>query len=142
MTIGELYELESGDVLLFNSPEDVSNQYLRLRLQSGEYYRARLNGAGVNIESGVNSMSEEYSEINEQQVASAGDLPVRLTFDLGEITMPFDNVKYLKLNNFLSPLLDFTHLLTDGKEYHHLQCVQISASNITPNIAKVTPFQS
>ena len=42
--------------------------------------------------------------------------------------LPFNNVKYLKLNNFLPPL-DSAHLLTVGNGYHHLKCVQISAPN-------------
>lgn len=111
LTLKELYEVDPGDVLLVITPEDVNNQTLRLRLQSGEYYRARLNGTGMNVESGVFSMSEEYSEIEEHQVANVGEMPVRLTFDLGEITMPFDNVKYLKPHYVIDLNQSFTEVV-------------------------------
>ncbi len=56
-------------------------------------------------------MSEEYSEAQEHQAANLGEMPVRLTFDLGELTMPFDNVKYLRPHYVIDLNQSFSELV-------------------------------
>ncbi len=111
MTLQELQTVEAGDVLFLITPEDITNQNLRLRLQSDEYYRINLTGNGINVQTGAINMSEEYSEAQEHQAANLGEMPVRLTFDLGELTMPFDNVKYLRPHYVIDLNQSFSELV-------------------------------
>ncbi len=92
LAISELEEIEVADVLMIEAVEEnARNQKLRLRLVSGERFRASFDNETLKIESGVIKMSNE----NENDVIAMGDLPVKLTFDIGDMELPFHEVESL-----------------------------------------------
>ncbi len=97
LTMGELNQLDTSDILLMES--SLESGQLHLRMRSGDYFHViaeQSNSKQITIESGIQRMSDEnYNENNDETIASIDDVPVRLTFDLGEMTMPFNEIKSL-----------------------------------------------
>ena len=91
LTIAELRQLEAADVLMPESAENVVNNELRIRFISNMRFRGRVDNNVVAVESGVKEMSDENND--ENNVVNMGDLPVKLSFDIGEMVLPFHQVE-------------------------------------------------
>ncbi len=91
LSISELEEIEAADVIVLDTTDNVRNQKLCLRLVSGEKFRASLDNERLKIESGIIKMSND----NENDVVTMGDLPVKLTFDIGDLELPFHEIEFL-----------------------------------------------
>ena len=91
LAVSELEEIEVADVLILDTSDNVRDQKLCLRFVSGEKFRVSLDNDTLKIESGVIKMSND----NENDVVAMGDLPVKLTFDIGELELPFHEVESL-----------------------------------------------
>ncbi len=92
LSIAELQQIEAADVMMAESAENIKNNELCIRLVSNQRFKARVYKSTVTIESGVREMSDENRNDN---IATMGDLPVKLSFDIGEITLPFHQVETL-----------------------------------------------
>ena len=92
LTIQELARIDLGDVLMMDRSEDIQNHKLCLRNGSGNIYKAKLSTHQLILESGMVTMSDETQT---EKLNSIDDIPVRLSFDLGEIILPFSAVKGL-----------------------------------------------
>ncbi|MCK5896736.1 MAG: FliM/FliN family flagellar motor switch protein [Cocleimonas sp.] len=92
LMLSELYQLEVADVVLFESTENIKNHEVSLRLVSNVSFSARLDNEVITVISGVRKMSDEDRDDN---VANIGDLPVKLTFDIGELVVSFSEVEKL-----------------------------------------------
>ncbi|MCK5810227.1 MAG: FliM/FliN family flagellar motor switch protein [Cocleimonas sp.] len=92
LSILELHQLEVADVILLESAEKLINHELSIRLVSGERFSARAEDSKLTVMTGVRKMSDENRDDN---VANMGDLPVKLTFDIGELVLPFNQVESL-----------------------------------------------
>ncbi|HIO92664.1 MAG TPA: hypothetical protein EYG68_07445 [Leucothrix mucor] len=91
LAVAELEEIEAADVILIDTVENIRNQKVCLRLISGERFKANIDNKILTIESGIKRMSND----NENDVAKVGDLPVKLTFDIGDMELPFHEVESL-----------------------------------------------
>ena len=92
LTVSELHQLALADVIMLESAENLINHELSIRLASGERFNARVEGSELTVMTGVKKMSDENRDDN---VANMGDLPVKLTFDIGELVLPFNQVESL-----------------------------------------------
>lgn len=92
----ELNQLELADILLLPQTDFQDSGHIRVRLDSGEYCEASFNSTQkdtLTITTGWNSMSDNEQKANINHIAQ---LPVQLSFDLGEKTMTFNEVRQLK----------------------------------------------
>ncbi len=93
LSLDELNALEPADILVLESMEN--EQQLRLRLGLNHYYTASVEANQLTIESGIQTMSEENLNVGDDAINAIGDVPVRLTFDLGELVLPFSDIQSL-----------------------------------------------
>ena len=91
LSLTELNNLDVSDILIFKPPGE--DKEVRLRLGSGSFFYATVHLKQLTIESGIQIMSEENN--NDDIIASVEEVPVRLTFDLGELIMPFKEIQSL-----------------------------------------------
>jgi len=102
LTINELNQLDASDILLME-PSGANNDQLHIRLGSGDFFyavRQSNNPKQITIESGIQKMTDENfndttNDHHDEIVTSLEDVPVRLTFDLGDLVMPFSEIKSL-----------------------------------------------
>ena len=92
LSISELHQLEPADVVMLESAENLINHELSIRLASGERLSARVEDNLLTVMTGVRKMSDENRD---DSVANMGDLPVKLTFDIGELVLPFNQIESL-----------------------------------------------
>lgn len=92
LTIQELARIDLGDILMLDKSDDIKNNKISLRARSGNIYKANLSTHQLILESGMITMSDEKQT---EAVSSIDDIPVRLSFDLGEVILPFSTVKTL-----------------------------------------------
>ena len=90
LSIAELQQLEVADVIMAEFAENIMNNELCIRFVSDVRFKARVNENTVTVESGVREMSDENRDDN---VTNMDDLPVKLSFDLGEMVLPFHQVE-------------------------------------------------
>jgi flagellar motor switch/type III secretory pathway protein FliN len=90
LSIAELQQLEVADVIMVESAENIINNELCIRFVSDVRFKARVNENTLTVESGVSKMSDENRD---DGIANMGDLPVKLSFDLGEMVLPFHQVE-------------------------------------------------
>ena len=90
LSIAELQQLEVADVMMVESAENIINNELCIRFVSDARFKARVNENTLTVESGVTKMSDENRD---DSIANMGDLPVKLSFDLGEMVLPFHQVE-------------------------------------------------
>ncbi len=91
LPVSDLEEIEVADVIMMDTSESIINQDIHLRLISGERFKASINDEKITVKSGVIKMSND----NENDVANVGDLPVKLTFDIGDLELPFHEIESL-----------------------------------------------
>jgi flagellar motor switch/type III secretory pathway protein FliN len=108
LTVSELHQLEAADVIMLESAENLINHELSIRLASGVRFGARVEDNVLTVISGVKKMSDEYRDDN---VANMSDLPVKLTFDLGELTLPFNQIENLTSGYVLNLEQPFTEVV-------------------------------
>lgn len=92
----EINHLGLADILLLPQTDFHDSGYIRVRLDSGEYCGASFNSTNkdaLTITTGWNSMSDNEQKTNINHIAQ---LPVQLSFDLGEKTMSFNEVRQLR----------------------------------------------
>lgn len=90
LSISELNQLESADILLIEPSAERGKACLRLG--SGDVFQVRFQGQQLILESGVTMMSEVQ---NQDVITNIADMPIRLTFDLGDLVLPFKDVQSL-----------------------------------------------
>ncbi|MEE9351474.1 MAG: FliM/FliN family flagellar motor switch protein [Thiotrichaceae bacterium] len=98
LTLQELDQLDTSDILIMELSGE--NQQIHLRLGSGDFFHASVNSNQLTLESGIQKMSDEnlndsFNETNTDTIASIQDVPVRLTFDLGDLILPFKEIQSL-----------------------------------------------
>lgn len=92
LSMAELKALDLADILLIETLE--TEQQVILRLGLTHYYHASLEADQLTIESGIQTMTQEYLN-DEDEISELDDVPVRLTFDLGELVLPFRDIQAL-----------------------------------------------
>ncbi len=101
LSMKELNHLDTSDILMMEpSGASEANAQIHLRMGSGDYFYAILDHNQLTIQSGIQKMSDENlnpiaNESNDEIVAAIEDVPVRLTFDLGDLVLPFSEIKSL-----------------------------------------------
>ena len=90
LSLDELTQLESSDILLIDPSAERGKA--RLRLASGDSFQVRFEGQQLILESGATFMSELQ---NNDAITNIADMPIRLTFDLGDLVLPFKDVQSL-----------------------------------------------
>lgn len=96
LSMQEINALSPADVLLPDSNEFQAEQLVRLRLQNDLYCSASLTRDPekiLTITTGWNTMSDNEPQNNVDQI---NKVPVQLTFDLGDKTLSFNEVKQLR----------------------------------------------
>lgn len=96
LSLQELNQLEASDILIAESSG--SENQIHLRLGSGDFFYANIHSNQLTLESGVQKMSDES---HEEAIPSIDDIPVRLTFDLGDLILPFKKVQSLTQGSIL-----------------------------------------
>lgn len=92
----EINQLEPADIPLLPHTDFQDSGHVKVRLDSGEYCEANFNSTQkdtLTITTGWNSMSDNEQKANINHIAQ---LPVQLSFDLGEKTMTFNEVRQLR----------------------------------------------
>ena len=104
----ELNQLEPSDILIM----DISGRQgeIYLRLGSDEYFIATISSNQLTLDSGVQKMTEEH--VNDEAIASIDEIPVRLTFDLGDLVMSFKEVQSLTQGTIIDLNVPITHAIT------------------------------
>ncbi|HRJ54055.1 MAG TPA: type III secretion system cytoplasmic ring protein SctQ [Candidatus Thiothrix moscowensis] len=100
-SMAEINQLQLADILLL--PDAAFHEYgiIRLRLDSGVGCSARFTSTDKNaltITSEWNAMSDNETKTNINHIAQ---LPVQLSFDLGEKTLSFNEVRQLRPGHIL-----------------------------------------
>ena len=96
LSMQEINALSPADVLLPDSNEFQAEQLVRLRLQNDLHCAARLAKdpeKTLTITTGWNTMADNEPQNNIDQI---NKVPVQLTFDLGDKTLSFNEVKQLR----------------------------------------------
>lgn len=104
----ELNQLEPSDILIMDTYGGQDDIYLRLG--SGEYFKATIHSKQLILDSGVQKMADEHT--NDESIASIDDIPVRLTFDLGDLVMSFKEVQSLTQGTTIDLNVPITHAVT------------------------------
>ena len=92
----EINQLDVSDILLLSQTDFQDSGHIRIRLDSGDHCEATFNSTNktaLTITTGWNSMSDNEQKANINHIAH---LPVQLSFDLGEKTMTFNEVRQLQ----------------------------------------------
>ncbi len=108
LTVSELDQLEPADVLVLEPAENLINHELSVRLVSGDRFSVRIQDNQLTVMTGVRRMSDENRN---DDVANMGDLPVRLTFDIGELVLPFSQVESLTSGYVINLEQPFTEVV-------------------------------
>jgi type III secretion system YscQ/HrcQ family protein len=94
----ELNQLELSDILLMEV-EDTNKLTLRLRLPSGDTFPTEMSSPmQLTIQSGIQTMSDEH---NDENLTSIQQIPIRLSFDLGDLEIPFEQLQYFKQGHII-----------------------------------------
>jgi len=109
LTKEELSSLESGDILMIDSSSQCDEKHLIVRLTSGHKFLAKKTDSLSysildEIMEGENNNSEKNVPLNE--------IPLMMTFDIGEMSMSLDEVNQLGVGYTLELKKDFTSLVT------------------------------
>lgn len=105
LTLQQLSFINLADVILLDRAEDIENNNVFLRNGAGNVYRANVAEKQLMIESGMITMSDD---IQNEVLDNINDIPVRLSFDVGELMLPFNTVQ--KLTQGI--VLDLNHPIT------------------------------
>ncbi|MCK5901794.1 MAG: FliM/FliN family flagellar motor switch protein [Cocleimonas sp.] len=108
LTVTELSGVSVADVLLIEAENNIKNNNLFVRLASNVRFRARLTNEILTLESGAEKMSENEREDN---IAQIGEIPVTLTFDVGEMVLPFHEVECLTSGYVINLNKPFTEVV-------------------------------
>lgn len=90
LKIIEINQLESADILLIDLSAERGKA--KLRLASGDSFQVQFQAAQLILETGATTMSDIS---NQNAITSIADIPIRLTFDLGDLVLPFKEVQSL-----------------------------------------------
>ena len=96
LSMQEINALKPADVLMLDGNEFQVGQLVRLRLENNLYCDARLAADPeqiLTITTGWNKMADNEPQTNIDQI---NKVPVQLTFDLGDKTLSFNEVKQLR----------------------------------------------
>jgi type III secretion system YscQ/HrcQ family protein len=108
LSLSELQHLERADVIVLESAENIKHHELSLRLASDAYFAARVEDNAITVMSGVRKMSDEHRD---DSVANMGELPVKLTFDIGELVLPFNQIESLTSGYVINLEQPFTEIV-------------------------------
>lgn len=90
LVTSQLSTLEVSDIILVDDSSTVHSTSLKLRLRSGDYFAAKLLPENIVFDTGLIQMNEnDYNN----DASSIENIPVKLSFDLGEIELPFNQLK-------------------------------------------------
>ncbi len=93
LSLQELATLEPADILMMEHQGADHRLYLRVSIH--HYFQVSEEAGQLTIESGIQTMSDENANGNDEVIAALEEVPVRLTFDLGELVLPFSEVRSL-----------------------------------------------
>ena len=111
LPLKELKQLEPSDILIMETSDEKDQVFLRLG--SGEYFYATIKSDQLILDSGVQKMTDDSNDhASDEAVASIEEIPVRLTFDLGELVMPFKEVQSLTQGSTVDLNTPITHAVT------------------------------
>lgn len=110
VSVGELKDLETSDIIFVTESNYFQDNLIRVRWQSGEK-QAVFHAAADQVEfkSRELIMAEEEQELS---IVDIEDMPVLLTFDLGEELLTFRQVQQIKPGHILNLKKPFTNLVT------------------------------
>ena len=91
LPLQQLAQVSLADIILLES-DDIERNGVLLRNGAGHVYRAIVTDKQLVLESGIITMSDD---IQNEVLDNINDIPVRLSFDVGEVILPFDAVQKL-----------------------------------------------
>ncbi len=111
LSLEELTQLEPSDILVIVTSG--AKDQISLRLGSGEFFNATIQSNQLILDSGVQKMADDINDqANDETIASVEEIPVRLTFDLGDLVMPFKDVQSLTQGSTIDLNIPITHAVT------------------------------
>lgn len=95
LTLAELNSLESTDVILLNDNDFLQRQQLRIVLPPHTYCTGlfNFNNKTLTINSDWNIMTDQEQK---NTIDSLNQVPIQLTFDIGQHTLSFNEIKQLR----------------------------------------------
>lgn len=94
-SLQQLSHVQLADIALLSGIDGIEHSHVLLRNGAGRVYRATLSDKSDNqliLNSGIITMPDD---IQNEVLDSINDIPVRLSFDVGEVILPFDMVQKL-----------------------------------------------
>ena len=113
LSILEVKQLTLSDVLFVENSDYFQNHTLLLRLASGARFKARQTSSNtLEFLSGEKIMPESSNnQMKEKPVVNINDMPIRLSFDLGEESLTFKEVTSLRPGYILNLKKPFTNVI-------------------------------
>lgn len=113
LPIKEVRALENSDVIFLEQSLYFQNHILTIRLTSGERYEAvQTSETTLEFQSGEKIMTESSNDqIQEKPIIDINEMPIRLSFDLGEESLTFKEVSKLRPGYILNLKKPFTNVI-------------------------------
>ena len=113
LSINEIKQLTLSDVLFVEESIYFQNHTLFLRLASGARFKARqTSGDTLEFLSEEKIMPESSNDqMKEKPIVNINDMPIRLSFDLGEESLTFKEVTNLRPGYILNLKKPFTNII-------------------------------
>jgi len=108
LPLQQLAQVRLADIILLDGDRIERNGVL-LRNGAGHVYRAVLTDKQLMLESGIITMSDD---IQNEILDNINDIPVRLSFDVGEVILPFDEVQKLTQGSVVDLNYPITPMVT------------------------------
>lgn len=113
LSINDIKQLTLSDILFVEESIYFQNHTLFLRLSSGERFKAKqTSGTTLEFLSGEKIMPESSNDqMKEKPIVNINDMPIRLSFDLGEESLTFKEVTNLRPGYILNLKKPFTNVI-------------------------------
>jgi type III secretion system YscQ/HrcQ family protein len=108
LSLQQLAKVSLADIILLEG-NDVERNGVLLRNGAGHVYRAVVTDKQLVLESGIITMSDD---IQNEVLDSINDIPVRLSFDVGEVILSFDAVQKLTQGSVVDLNYPITPMVT------------------------------
>ena len=113
LSIEEIKQLTLSDVLFIEKSSYFQNHMLFIRIASGERYEAQQTSSNtLEFQSGDKVMSESSNnQMKEKPIININDMPIRLSFDLGEESLTFKEITNLQPGYILNLKKPFSNIV-------------------------------
>ena len=113
LSISEIKQLSLSDVIFIEDTNYFQNQILLLRLPSGVRFEVKQTSDNtLEFQSGEKIMPESTNnKMKEPSIININEMPVRLSFDLGEQSLTFKEVANLQPGYILNMKRPFTNII-------------------------------